>query len=453
MSDAGEHAANDAETIRIRTAACQKLVDQCANNEISSGEFLQRLREAGASAAEAEDYVSQVQSRLSRGGNQTPPRFPQDEHGSREPTPEGLSSVEADKFRSDRAALLAQNKKRREDDERRALEDIEWSVLQAKLHSLLPARHQPTRSQFTSADLERILGIQLPTSSSSTSLSAALLSAAPHMAQLSAGVTADPHIEETWKLRRAFAADKSLDLVIDLMQLQALVDPLPRTIWRSIVQDQYVNFEKINAAFEVGYDHQDEPKDFAGEYALVKKEQALAKRAVKTETEWVRVFAAWRTGVCLLYPHRAAELSGYLKVVTDLFRAVPQDPSVAIRFDAEARDKYAKSPYHLDNRDEHNLTMLSQLFNRPAAPSNSSKRSSSAGNQSTSSSKRAAIPCQNWNLGFCDAPCNNRRLHGTCSECGKPHRAKDNEKCLSTIQARRRKDSSGADSASGVPRS
>ncbi|KAJ6607544.1 hypothetical protein B0H10DRAFT_2439533 [Mycena sp. CBHHK59/15] len=267
-----------------------------------------------------------------------------DEHGSREPTPEGLSSEEADKFRSDRAALLAQNKKRCKDEGRRALEDIEWSVLQAKLHSLLPARHQPTRSTFTSADLERILGIKLPTSSSSTSLSAALLSVAPHMAQLSAGVTADPHIEETWKLRRAFAADKSLDLVIDLMQLQALVDPLPRTIWRSIVQDQYINFEKINAAFEVGYDHQDEPKDFAGEYVLVKKEQVLAKRAVKTETEWVRVFAAWRTGFCLLYPHRAAELSGYLKVVTDLFRAVPQDPSVAIRFDAVARDKYAKSP-------------------------------------------------------------------------------------------------------------
>ncbi|KAJ6615694.1 hypothetical protein B0H10DRAFT_1800970, partial [Mycena sp. CBHHK59/15] len=364
-------------------------------------------------------------------------------HGSRESTPEGLSSEEADKFRSDRAALLAQNKKRREDEGRRALEDIEWSVLQAKLHSLLPARHQPTRSTFTSADLERIIGIQLPTSSSSTSLSAALLSVAPHMAQLSAGVTGDPHIEETWKLRRAFAADKSLDLVIDLMQLQTLVDPLPQTIW-SIVQDQYVNFEKINAAFEVGYDHQDEPKDFAGEYELVKKEQALAKRAVKTETEWVCVFAAWRTGVCLLYPHRAAELSGYLKVVTDLFRAVPQDPSVAIRFDAEARDKYAKSP--LPSGQPRLKRHFYVIFN-------SSKCSSSAGNQSTSSSKRAAIPCQNWNLSFCDAPCNNCCLHGTCSECGKPHRAKDNEKCLSTIQARRRKDSNGPDSASGIPRS
>jgi hypothetical protein len=451
MSNAGEQAASDAETIRIRTAACQKLVDQCANNEITNREFLQRLREAGASASEAEDYILQVQSRLQNAGRQSPPRpeLSGDERSSREPTPDGLTPEEAEKFRTDRASLMSRNGKRRDEDARRALEDIEWDVLQAKLHTLLPTRSS-YRSPFTSADLERILGIQLPTFSSPTSLPPALLSAAPHMAQLSAGVAADPHIEQTWKLRRAFGSDKSLDIVVDLMQLQSLVDPLPRTIWRSIIQDHYVNFEKINAAFEVGYDHLDEPKDFAGEYALVKNEQASAKRVVKTETEWIRVFAAWRTGVCRLYPHRVAELAGYLKVVTDLFRAVPRDPLVAIRFDAEARDKYAKSPYHLDDRDQHNLTLLSQMFNHSPASSNSSKRSLVAGDQTASSSKRATIPCQNWNLGFCDAPCNNRRLHGTCSECGKPHRAKDSEKCLSALQARRRKNPGGADGAPGI---
>ncbi|KAJ7731732.1 hypothetical protein B0H16DRAFT_1329105 [Mycena metata] len=446
MSD---QAANDAEIIRIRTAACQKLVDQRVNDEITNGEFLQSLRETGASTAEAQDYISQAQARLQQSGHQTPPRIPRDAPGSREATPEGLTPEEANKFRTDRAALLERNERRRQEEARRALEDVEWSVLQAKLHTLLPAR-QSARAPFTPGDLERILGIQLPSSTSPTSFPASLLAAAPHMAQLSAGVTADPHIEQTWKLRRAFGADKILDLVVDVMQLQSLVDPLPRTIWRSIIQDHYVNFEKINAAFEIGYDHQDEPKDFAGEYALVKKEQATAKRAIKTETEWIRVFAAWRTGVCLLYPHRTAELSGYLKVVTDLFRAVPQDPSVAIRFDAEARDKYAKSPYHLDDRDQHNLTMLSQMFNRPPGPSNPSKRSFSSVEQTASSSKRSAVACQNWNLGFCEAPCSGRRMHGTCSECGKSHRAKDNEQCLSTLQARRRKSSNGAGSASGI---
>jgi hypothetical protein len=103
MSNAGEQPASDAETIRIRTAACQKLVDQCANNEITNREFLQRLREAGASASEAEDYVSQVQSRLQNAGRQSPPRpeLSGDEHSSREPTPEGPTPEEAEKFRTD----------------------------------------------------------------------------------------------------------------------------------------------------------------------------------------------------------------------------------------------------------------------------------------------------------------------------------------------------------------
>ncbi|KAJ6615963.1 hypothetical protein B0H10DRAFT_2435209 [Mycena sp. CBHHK59/15] len=56
--------------------------------------------------------------------------------------------------------------------------------------------------------------------------------------------------------------DKSLDPIIDVMQLQTMVDPLPRTIWRLIIQDHFVDFEKLYAALGTGYDHQDEPKDF-----------------------------------------------------------------------------------------------------------------------------------------------------------------------------------------------
>ncbi|KAJ6548259.1 hypothetical protein B0H10DRAFT_1851416, partial [Mycena sp. CBHHK59/15] len=138
----------------------------------------------------------------------------------------------------------------------------------------------------------------------------------------------------------------------------------------------------------------------------------------------------------LSYPHRAVELSGYLRVVTDLFRAVPHDPMVASRFDAEARDKYAKSPYHMDNRNKHNLTLLAQML-RPAP-----------GGQKAGSSKRAGTVCENWNLGFCHDPCEYCRMHGTCSECGDSHRAKDNDKCLAALQARRRK-KTGGDHAAG----
>jgi hypothetical protein len=107
------------------------------------------------------------------------------------------------------------------------------------------------------------------------------------------------------------------------MQQQKLDEPIPRLIWREIVQDRFVNFEKLYASMDLGYDHQDKLKDFPSGYAIVKKDQASAKRLIQTEAEWIRVFGAWMEGVGLLYPHRVTELQEYCKVVMELFRAVP----------------------------------------------------------------------------------------------------------------------------------
>jgi hypothetical protein len=102
----------------------------------------------------------------------------------------------------------------------------------------------------------------------------------------------------------------------------------------------------------------------------------------------------------------------------------------------------------MDDRGQHNLTLLTQMFRTSPSSGGPAKRPASGG-QGSGSSKRASIPCQNWNLGMCDeSPCPNRRLHGTCSECGNPHRAKDNERCLSLLQARRRKSAGGDKPAS-----
>jgi len=107
------------------------------------------------------------------------------------------------------------------------------------------------------------------------------------------------HLDETWKLRQLFTAEK-VDAIVDLMQQQQLDEPIPRSIWRDIIQDRFVNFEKLYASMDLGYDHQDELKDFLGGYAIVKKDQASAKRSVQTEAEWIRVFGAWMAGVTLL---------------------------------------------------------------------------------------------------------------------------------------------------------
>jgi hypothetical protein len=43
---------------------------------------------------------------------------------------------------------------------------------------------------------------------------------------------------------------------------------------------------------DLGYNYQDELKDFPGGYAIVKKDQVSAKRPVQTEVEWIQVFGA-----------------------------------------------------------------------------------------------------------------------------------------------------------------
>ena len=71
------------------------------------------------------------------------------------------------------------------------------------------------------------------------------------------------------------------------MQQQQLDKLIPQSIWREIVQDRFVSFEKLYASMDLGYDHQDELKDFPGGYAIVKKDQVSAKRPVQTKAEWM----------------------------------------------------------------------------------------------------------------------------------------------------------------------
>ncbi|KAJ7198496.1 hypothetical protein GGX14DRAFT_401863 [Mycena pura] len=221
---------SNAKTVRIHAGACQKLVEQRVNGEITNNDFLERLQET--------------------------------EHGSREATPDGLTNEQAAQYRADCAALLAQNAEQDRDGHQarkvaeQAAADVHWGVLHAKINTFLPQQ----------------------------------------------SASADSHF--------------------------------PLLTWN------------------------DEPKEFAGGFALIRKEYSSAK----TEADWTRVFAVWRTGVCFLYLHQEVKLSGYLKVVTDLFHTVAHDPSVAICFDAEARDKYAKSPSHMDNCNDHNLMLLAQMF-------------------------------------------------------------------------------------------
>ena len=64
------------------------------------------------------------------------------------------------------------------------------------------------------------------------------------------------------------------------------MQPLPRSIWKSIIEDRYVNFKKLFAAMDPGYDPYDIPQDIAGGFVLIKKDNTSTKHPIHTESEW-----------------------------------------------------------------------------------------------------------------------------------------------------------------------
>lgn len=134
-----------------------------------------------------------------------------------------------------------------------------------------------------SDDLSELLGL----SQSTSAIPSSVLAAAPHLSKLTAIAKSDPHLEATHKLRSLFAPDKVQDTIVVQAQLAPVTEPLPHSIWRKIVLDQYVDFEKLFASMDRGYNHLDDPKDFGGGFTLVKKEQTYSKRALHTEADWI----------------------------------------------------------------------------------------------------------------------------------------------------------------------
>ena len=143
-------------------------------------------------------------------------------------------------------------------------------------------------------------------------------------------------------------------------------------------------------------------------------------------------------GVILLYPHRESELREYQKVVMELFQAVLNRASIAIRFDLDVRDHYAKQPFHMDDQSQLNVPLLSQMLFGTSPPSGSKGHAISS--SAFSPLKCATVPCFNWNKGFCQdsSICPTRQLHGKCSECRGGHRVRDNPECKASIQTRTR---------------
>ncbi|EMD30719.1 hypothetical protein CERSUDRAFT_60905, partial [Gelatoporia subvermispora B] len=193
----------------------------------------------------------------------------------------------------------------------------------------------------------------------STGIPTAVLAGAPHLNQ-HASATPDPHVAETWRLRTLYTSEGAPGPLIDLAQQQILEVPLPRAIWKDILSDNYVNFEKLHAAMDPGYNYEDEAKDLAGGLAIVRKDHSSAKKPLRTEGDWGRVYDAWMDGVKFFFPHRAEELIGYKKIIRELFQLMP-DPALPIQVDLGIRDSYSRNRFHLDDRNRHTIYISTQL--------------------------------------------------------------------------------------------
>jgi hypothetical protein len=280
--------------------------------------------------------------------------------------------------------------------------DAVWAVLKARFY---PSDNRMATHAGDPAEAIRAA----PTESS---LPAALIAEAPHLEGLVAVAAAvDPYLKETFRLRRLFENEKNREEVVELLTRQNLTAPYPKAIWRDIVQDRMVSFERVNEAF-------------GREFTLIGNQYVLAIEPLRTKTQWLFAYLAWAAAVLLVYPHRSSELNNFRDIILNKFLLVPGAPSLVILYDMSARERYARRPYRLDDRREHSTASLDIV----SMANGSAKRSSTFESRSA---KRLEVVCNNWNLGRChETPCRNQRMHDVCSECGGEHRACDVSGCF-----------------------
>lgn len=431
------------EEIAARARAFQGVVEQAIADAISPTAVIAKLKNQGATPDEARDYLEQFENlRKSQ-----PPVEGDTNNGDedpilRAPTPEGLNGQEREDYRARRKTAVDAAAARQAAAQQKTADEVAWVILEAAAEALEQSRAPGGQT----SPLPGASGVPaLPRDT----LPASVLSAAPHLASLTSG-TGNVHLDKTWELRKAFQIEKALEAVLDVVMQQRVDEPMARSFWRDIVLDKYTDFSKLLASFEKGTDPYDEPAEFGSSgFVIFKKEHVHLKKPVNTEAEWIRTFSAWKGGVNIVYPHRKSELDAYQKIIMQLFRATPQNPHAAIRFDKDARERYSRGPFRLDDRSELDISLFSQLL-QPAPPVyRPNKRANSPGNVSGGAKRgRKDENCLNWNSGYCETTCPNNRKHGICCECAGNHRARDNTACDLAL-AERKKRNAGARTEDG----
>ena len=287
---------------------CEKLVDEAVEKSWSPRALGNALKDLGLRAVEAVDYIEELGQRLEI--HRAKARDP----GS--PAHEPTADV------PERAT---------EQEERdKAVDEAAWASLLSKL-----AYTDPAASPDSSNVFERMLQLVGQESSSSpSSLSKSLLAIAPHLADDNDSVFNDPYLNETQKYKMAYAGHKPFENLIIKAQSRKVQEPVANSIWKLVILDKYVDFEKLYATLDPDYNPNDEAKELNDKFTLLEKNSISSKRSVATEAEWMRLFDIWASATLHFYPHRRAELTSYRELVTNMFCATPS-AYPAIKYDRD----------------------------------------------------------------------------------------------------------------------
>ena len=419
-----EATCSDAASLAERVAACENFVDEAIERDMGAMWLADSLKGIGLKAVEAYDYVQDYSQRMEicRAKARQPDTPP--EH-------EGVQTGTA--MRDDEQRARDQ-----------AIDKAAWASLRSKLDS--SAQELPSTSQ--SNVLDKMLELLGQETSDPSSLSKSVLAMAPHLAEDEDSVFDDPHLKETHRCRIAYANQKPFENLVIKAQGRKVLEPIANSIWKLIILDKYVDFEKLYATLDPSYNPNNEAKELNEKFTLLEKNTVTSRRPVLTEAEWLCLYDVWASGILHFYPHRRSELASYCEIIVDMFRA-STSPYLGIRYDRDSREKYSRQPCRLDSsKAVLPFPLLSQLLSGAAAgplPSPLSDKKRSGGGQEGPRKKRADTICQNWNLGACDGDtCYYGRRHNLCCECNEHHRAKDRSDCFAALNRRRQQQKAAA---------
>ena len=171
-------------------AACERLVDEAVEKDLSAAVLADSLKSLGLKAVEAIDYLEEFNQRVAlRHSKAKQPESQQHNLTSEMP-----------------AHTPVQDQEERD----KAVDKAAWASLRSKLEAAAPA--QPFG--LSSSVLDKVFDFLGQEASSSTMLSKAVLAVAPHLADDEDTVFDDPYLGETQKCQIAYSSQRPFENLV-----------------------------------------------------------------------------------------------------------------------------------------------------------------------------------------------------------------------------------------------